>query len=298
MRRILTLTALWILFASITHAEVIHTPGIAPGGRNYRIVDVNGKGQFTSIQTAINSITDESASNRYTVFVMPGLYQEQVTLTPWVDLVGASRFTTRILWEGDANGTIILSNQTSVSNILIEGSSNAAHWGIVGSNTSNVHVREVDILGREGVAQASGVKLTGNTWATVFFEHMVIDINGPGSYGMYFEGNAANSQNCDMTLNDVFVDTLSATTGGSIFMKDIFAGRMRSSLLRTATAGFDLRIEETAGNAGITDVMIEMSTLEFGTTSIETTTGSTVLKKCSTVDSIGGTGTVTTFTCN
>jgi hypothetical protein len=45
---------------------------------NLKIVDQKGGGDFTSINQAFDSITDDSAINPYTLIIMPGIYNEVV----------------------------------------------------------------------------------------------------------------------------------------------------------------------------------------------------------------------------
>lgn len=58
-------------------------------------------GDYTQINRAVDAITDASASNRYTVYVAPGIYGDTVNLKPGIDLVGASKHGTLI--SGDIN---------------------------------------------------------------------------------------------------------------------------------------------------------------------------------------------------
>ena len=46
-------------------------------------------GDFTSVQAALGSITDASASKHYLVWVGPGTYNERVQMKPFVDIEGA-----------------------------------------------------------------------------------------------------------------------------------------------------------------------------------------------------------------
>jgi hypothetical protein len=57
-------------------------------------------GDFTSIQAALDSITDAADANRYTVLVGPGVYSEKVTLKSWVSVVGAGRGVTTVSSTG------------------------------------------------------------------------------------------------------------------------------------------------------------------------------------------------------
>ena len=67
--------------------------------QNVLCVAKNGA-PFTSIQAALDSITDAAEDNRYLVVVSPGTYQEQVQLKEWVDVRGASRQATKITTAG------------------------------------------------------------------------------------------------------------------------------------------------------------------------------------------------------
>ena len=58
--------------------------------------DGHNSAEYTSIQSAIDSITDASDSKQYMVQIAPGDYDENITLKSYVYLVGAGRTTTRI----------------------------------------------------------------------------------------------------------------------------------------------------------------------------------------------------------
>src|SRR5205823_7889565 len=51
--------------------------------RNVVVVARSG-GDYISVQKALNSITDNSPTNRYLVWVAPGTYTETVTMKPYV----------------------------------------------------------------------------------------------------------------------------------------------------------------------------------------------------------------------
>jgi hypothetical protein len=68
------------------------------------IVVAQSGGQFTSITAALNSITDNSSTNRYLIYVAPGTYTETVSMKQWVDIEGAGEKATRITFTGSTNG--------------------------------------------------------------------------------------------------------------------------------------------------------------------------------------------------
>ena len=45
-------------------------------------------GDYSTIQSALNSITDASVNNRWSVIVFPGVYAENVIMKPYINLVG------------------------------------------------------------------------------------------------------------------------------------------------------------------------------------------------------------------
>ena len=74
-------------------------------GTSYQQVVVVAKsgGDFTTIQAALDSITDASATKRYLVWVAPGVYNERVTMKQYVDIEGANTTLTRITYGGFGN---------------------------------------------------------------------------------------------------------------------------------------------------------------------------------------------------
>lgn len=64
--------------------------------KNLNIIEVASKGaDFTSVKTAIDSIDDNSSTNRYIVKVGPGIYNEHpITCKPYVNVIGESQFNT------------------------------------------------------------------------------------------------------------------------------------------------------------------------------------------------------------
>jgi hypothetical protein len=79
-----------------------HASELGGGGAHYQnvIVVAQSGGDYTSIQAALNSITDASATNRYLVWVAPGVYNERVTMKEYVDIEGAGESATRITSGG------------------------------------------------------------------------------------------------------------------------------------------------------------------------------------------------------
>jgi hypothetical protein len=76
------------------------------------VVVAKSGGDFTSVQAALDSITDASASKHYLVWVGPGTYNERVQMKSFVDIEGAGELATRITASG---GTGFSANSSTVS---------------------------------------------------------------------------------------------------------------------------------------------------------------------------------------
>jgi hypothetical protein len=83
--------------------------------QNYQnVIDVaKSGGDYTSVQAAIDSITDAATDNPYLVRVAPGEYSETVTMKPYVHLQGAGQEVT-IITSTTSNGSLPPSQATLV----------------------------------------------------------------------------------------------------------------------------------------------------------------------------------------
>jgi hypothetical protein len=103
--------------------------------QNVKIVAKSG-GDFTTITAALNSITDASDSNRYLVWVAPGVYTEAVTMKPYVDIEGAGELTTRITFIGSAanTGTVVGANNAELRFLTAENTGGNTYATAIFSN--------------------------------------------------------------------------------------------------------------------------------------------------------------------
>lgn len=88
------------------------------------VVVAKSGADFTSVQAAIDSITDAGPSNRYRVNVKPGKYNESVVMKPYVDLFGSGAENTTIISNtvgsyNDNFGTVVMASNTNLENIAV-----------------------------------------------------------------------------------------------------------------------------------------------------------------------------------
>jgi pectin methylesterase-like acyl-CoA thioesterase len=103
---------------------------IASGAQNVLIVSPSG-GNFTSIQAALNSITNNSSRNTFLIWVGPGTYNEQVTMKPYVDIEGAGEKVTKITFgiSSLTTGTVVGADNAELRFLTVE------NTGVNGVNT-------------------------------------------------------------------------------------------------------------------------------------------------------------------
>ena len=85
------------------------------------VVDKNGRGDYTTIQGAIDAINDSASTNPYVVYVMPGIYDEKVSIgsgKSYIALVGAQDAGSNIP-ETMVSGTIIKYASSGVGDDLM-----------------------------------------------------------------------------------------------------------------------------------------------------------------------------------
>ena len=118
------------------------------GGVTYAQIVVTAKsgGDYTTVQAAIDSITDEAADKRYAVVIYPGEYVENITMAAYIDLIGIDREiciisqTTGVTLTGNANAHIM--------NLTIKNTSATwDHYALVGAGMT---IRDCKILGENG----------------------------------------------------------------------------------------------------------------------------------------------------
>ena len=104
-------TASYALSSTPTFIDNFITVGMPGSNTNY-----------TTIESAVNSITDASATNTYTVKVYPGIYVENpITLKSYVAIKGESSISTVVSASNPSSSLFVMADQSMVIDMQIQG---------------------------------------------------------------------------------------------------------------------------------------------------------------------------------
>lgn len=169
--------------------------GSTPVGSSQRGIVVVAKsgGHFSSIQAALDSISDNAADKTYLVRVAPGVYNERVTMKPYVDIEGAGRGTVRITAPPSGSrstGTLNGASDAEARFLSVEVSGSGAAGAAVASNGGSPSLTHVSVIASVAGGEAYGiVNLAGSPTQ---MEDIAVSAtsSGAASYGIYSESSS------------------------------------------------------------------------------------------------------------
>lgn len=236
--------------------------GLATNYAQTVIVAKSG-GQYTTIQGAIDSITDATTSKRYAVIVYPGVYTENIVMEDYVDIVGFGR-TNSIISATSGTAVTFPANKGTVMDMGI-----TAAYGTLGANSTAISSAGADsamvrcdlIVSKSGgdftmrsVSVTAGsfrmtdcyhsYAITGTTTATSLTQSAFYQT---GALTLFLVNNNELIMTCDDTNDDVVgFETNSGSVGSFILKNNI----LTVSAADTACA---LWLQGTATGATVTD---------------------------------------------
>jgi hypothetical protein len=264
---------------------------------------------FNTIQEAINAANalilaadqgrEHDFTVRYTVFVLPGTYRENIEAKPWVNVVGISKEDVFIVTDGPASPlkpAITLAEHVNFTNlsILLPVTMPATQFAIVGENILGFGLTNIDVYpagdpGKPTGQFSPGKGLRLSNWSQAIITRLGISYYGnefavelsgplPDDSGKGQPGWTDIGWNADCHLIDCFIDALNVQgeDGGCLRTKDCYEVHIRNSILRTSsgreeppTSGAALRVESSGPNIrnygeGVTplvNVLLEGSSL-------------------------------------
>lgn len=239
-----------------------------------QIVTVAKSGaMYTTIQAAINAITDASSTKQYVVEVAPGVYTENVTSKDYVFIQNGLSGAVKIAGKFTATG---LSGVSGIRGLTIEFTGSADDQKAVEISGGTFYFNDMDVY-LVGSADyiLTGVKATSGTAFTVFNSTVwdrrsgnvtktvyAWDFNGSGTFGIF---NASASLRCAYSGGGGTSVLFKCSSTGSFTMSGgaaiwassaAFSNTVMGFFTDTASAsprittGLQVRITGTSGGVG------------------------------------------------
>jgi len=180
---------------SAESADTVAWSGIL--GRPPGTINVATSGaDFTSIQAAIDSISDASSTNKYLIQVAPGVYSETVTMKPGVHLQGAGRELTEITSIAPAStsptATLILASDVTIRDLSVTalGPANNLRVGIdAAAGTTSVLLERVAAhADAQGGADSRAIHVDGIGTALTLVDVSTFAEGATLNYGLHVYG--------------------------------------------------------------------------------------------------------------
>ncbi|MCL7452439.1 MAG: pectinesterase family protein [Anaerolineae bacterium] len=174
----------------------LHAAELATRYQNVVVVAKSG-GDYASVQAAIDSIAGATASNPYLVWVAPGVYEEQVTMKPYVHLQGAGQQATVLDSTASSSspimGTLKLASDASLRDLTLSnhgtGTYNIAL--LVTAGTTRALVADVTVQVQGGGVNNYGLRLAGSGTGVTLQQVTVLAEGGTYNAGLVNLGGAA-----------------------------------------------------------------------------------------------------------
>jgi hypothetical protein len=228
------------------------------GYRNVVVVAQAG-GDYTSIQAALNGITDATATNRYLVKVAPGTYTETVTMKQYVDIEGSGEKTTKITSAATLtqnSGTVVGASNAELRLLTVE-NSGGDFYGIAVYNDN---------------ASPSLLHVTVNALNASSINYGVININSsaPRMTDMTVLASGATSNNYGVINSSSSPEmvnvTVAAVGGGSNFgvSNDASGGTMSGGVITASGGSFAAGVSNYSSS---TTTMMNVTVVASGASS-------------------------------
>jgi len=171
------------------------------------IIVAKSGGDYTSVQAAIDSIADASASNRYLVWIAPGVYSEAVTMKQFVDIQGSGELVTKITTSGSTthtNATVLGADDAELRFLTVENTGGAEYAVAIYNDNASPTLTHVTLIAL-GAQRGHGMY---NNSSSPTMTEMVISVSASGTSWNY---GVLNYDNSLPTMRDL---TISVSGGG------------------------------------------------------------------------------------
>lgn len=200
--------------------------GVAPSLNYYQEIHVAKQrtdlAYYTSIQSAIDAITDNAAGKRYAVIVHPGIYDERVAMEDYIDLIAAGgreeTVITHTILLAEGHDTSTLTGENSLVKgftIVSNGDAGTYRARCVDAGVAGFEMEDC-ILTPQNTAAAA---VCLNATASCDIRGCVVDSAGAAATGALFT-TAAQTYNVSRTSFDAATDAIQITTTPTLNLED------------------------------------------------------------------------------
>jgi hypothetical protein len=219
-------------------------------------------GDFTSIQTALDSITDATDTYRYLVYVAPGVYTETITMKSYVDLAGAGKDLTRITASGGStedagSATVAGASNSTLRDLTVENNGGNFSIGIYNASVHPFTVEHVSINAASYVYK-SEVTAIFNASSTVIIIDTDVNAFGNYTYGMKNNGGTVTVRDAEI-IGVGYAEIYGIDNSGTTLeMRDVIATGKGESDFGLVGVG----VQDTDGSINMVDCVIFGQTMD------------------------------------
>ena len=232
---------------------------VAGGGRHYKNVVVVAKSgsPYTTVQAALDSISDAADGNRYLVFVGPGTYTGRFSMEPYVDIAGSGPNATILQAPGGStltadSATGFGADNATLSDLTVKNTGGAS-MAIAMLNSSAATALWRVRLEASGASSNYGLC---NAGGTPQIKECTIIAQGSGTstnYGVLNSSSTPTFQNCDIGCYDGGYSYATWNEGGMVTYQNCRIGAEGASSvnqgMRNQGAGAEVKLYQTQVSA-------------------------------------------------
>jgi len=190
------------------------------------VLTVGDGGEYTTVNNALSTISDNNYTNSYLIKLSPGIFEEQVIMKEYVDIEGSGKNVTTIKYFGGSSltnsYTVKGANHSEIRNLSVIsfGTSKDYAIGVFNSDTS-LTISKISILSYGATTNNYGIR---NFNSPVTMSDIRIDAyGGTKSYGIANISSSLTSvSNISIEVKDA-VDNIGLSNENSVLTATNFA---------------------------------------------------------------------------
>jgi len=195
-------------------------------------------GDYTTISSALAAITDNDSNNRYLIRVMPGIYDEAITMKSYVDISGSGEDATVI--GGSQTTVVTAASNSMIENLTITTSSSDYVIGVDNNGGDNFIIKNVKINLTSTANGVEGLYFHNASTNNIIDNVEVVATSQGTTYGVYgidvYEGSTAYVYNSRVSVEQTgnqYAIGLSSYSSNSI----LYVYNCKVEVIQSGTGG-------------------------------------------------------------